>query len=129
MMIKAATGAVIDATLIESSARPNRIITVETDEDWQGITFDDGSNPSISCTGETSVDEDAAWVKKGKKSHCGYRPCLTVEETEGYVCGVHTAPATKVKRLISFQLDIIPALLALRFYSTINLTVDAMESD
>lgn len=33
MMIKAATGAVIDATLIESSARPNRIITVETDED------------------------------------------------------------------------------------------------
>jgi IS5 family transposase len=95
LMIKAATGAVIDATLIESAARPNKTITVETDQDGQAITFDDGSSPGISCTEETSVDGDAAWVKKGKKSHYGYRSYVTVEETEGYVCGVHTAPANE----------------------------------
>jgi transposase, IS5 family len=68
LMLKAATGAVIDATLIESSARPNKTITLETDQDGQAITFDDGSNPGVTCTEKTSVDPDATWLKKGKKT-------------------------------------------------------------
>jgi IS5 family transposase len=94
-MLKVATGAVIDATLIESAARPNKTIIVETDQDGQAINFDDGSNLGISCTEKNSADGDATWVKKGKKSHYGYRSYVTVEETEGYVCGVHTAPANE----------------------------------
>lgn len=85
LMVKAATGAVIDATLIESAARPNKTITLETDQDGQAITYEDGSNPGISCTEKTSVDGDATWVKKGKKSHYGYRSYVTVEATDGYV--------------------------------------------
>ena len=95
LMLKAATGAVIDATLIESAARPTKSITVETDQDGHAITFDDGSNPGVSCTEKTSVDGDATWVKKGKKSHYGYRSYVTAESTEGFVCGVHTAPANE----------------------------------
>ena len=82
-MLKAATGAVIDATLIESAARPTKMITVETDQDGQAITFDDGSSLGVSCTEKTSVDDDARWVKKGKKSHYGDCSYVTVEETEG----------------------------------------------
>ncbi|MFA9274678.1 MAG: transposase [Candidatus Aquirickettsiella gammari] len=44
---------------------------------------------------EFAPTTDAAWVKKGKKSHYGYRSYVTVEETEGYVRGVHTAPANE----------------------------------
>lgn len=95
LMLKAATGAVIDATLIQSAARPTKSITVETDQDGQAITFEDGSNPGVSCTEKTSVDGDATWVKKGKKSHYGYRSYVTAEETEGFICGVHTAPANE----------------------------------
>ena len=63
LMVKAATGAVIDATLIESAARPNKTITLETDQDGQAITYEDGSNPGVSCTEKTSVDGDATWSK------------------------------------------------------------------
>jgi len=59
LMIKGATGAVIDATLIESAARPKKTITLEVDAEGKAVQFEDGSQPGISCTEEHSADPDS----------------------------------------------------------------------
>jgi IS5 family transposase len=95
LMVKGATGAVIDATLIESAALPNKTITLEVDAEGKAVQFEDGSQPGIFCTEEQSADPDATWLKKGKKSYFGYRSYLVVDTQDGYVRGVHTAPANQ----------------------------------
>lgn len=95
LMVAKATGAVIDATLVQSAARPNKTITLETDAEGTPITHEDGSSPGIVCTERHSADNDATWLKKGGKSHYGYRSYLTVDAEHGYVRGVHTAPANQ----------------------------------
>lgn len=50
------------------------------------------------CRGLTetfSADPDATWLKKGKKSHFGFRSYASVDAQDGYVRGVHTAPANQ----------------------------------
>jgi IS5 family transposase len=101
-MIKGATGAVIDATLIESAARPKKTITLEVDAEGKAVQFEDGSQPGISCTEEQSADPDATWLKKGKKSQFGYRSYLVVDAQDGYVRGIHTAPANQ-SEMIHFE--------------------------
>lgn len=95
LMVAKATGAVIDATLIQSAARLNKTITLETDDDGVTITHEDGSNPGVVCIEKQSADSDATWLKKGGKSHYGYRSYVTVDADHGYVRGVHTAPANQ----------------------------------
>ncbi|SFF25956.1 transposase, IS5 family [Nitrosomonas sp. Nm166] len=96
LMVKGATGAVIDATLIESAARPKKTITLEVDAEGKAVQFEDGSQPGISCFDAQSADADAIWLKKGKKSQFGYRGYLVVDAQDGYdVRGVHTAPANQ----------------------------------
>lgn len=94
LMVKEATGAVLDATLISSAARPNKTITVESDASGEAVTFEDGSQPGV-VEEKASVDPDATWLKKGKKSYFGYRSYVVVDEADGYVQGVHTAPANE----------------------------------
>jgi len=95
LMIRGATGAVIDATLIESAARPNKTITLEVDAEGKAVQYEDGSQPGITCIEEQSADPDATWLKKGKKSQFGYRSYLVVDAQDGYVRGVHSAPANQ----------------------------------
>jgi IS5 family transposase len=94
LMVKEATGAVLDATLISSAARPNKTITIETDADGELVTFEDGSQPGV-VEEKASADPDARWLKKGKRSYFGYRSYVVVDEKDGYVHGVHTAPANE----------------------------------
>ena len=95
LMIKGATGAVIDATLIKSATRPRKTILLEIDAEGKAVQFEDGSQPGISCTEEQSANLDAIWLKEGKKSQFGYRSYLVVDAQDGYVRGVHTAPANQ----------------------------------
>lgn len=95
LMVKASSGAVLDATLIESSARPRRTITIETDETGEEVVYEDGSRPGLVVEGSLSADPDATWLKKGKKSTFGYRGYVIADEHDGYVVGVHTAPANE----------------------------------
>lgn len=37
----------------------------------------------------------ATWVKKGKRSHFGYRSYVSVDSKDGYIRGVHTASANE----------------------------------
>ena len=74
LMIKGATGAVIDATLIESAARPKKTITLEMDAEGKAVQFEDGSQPGIICSEEQS---DAF--------RSGHRWCT--HRSESGVCG------------------------------------------
>lgn len=95
LMVKGTTAAVLDATLVQSAARPNQTITLETDTEGNTIHYEDGSQPGVVCTEKQSADSDATWLKKGNKSHFGYRSYVTVDAQDGYVRGVHTAPANE----------------------------------
>ena len=59
-----ATGAVIDATIIASSARPRRMSTIEHDRHESGAEVD--------VDIRESADRDARWLKKGERSYVGY---------------------------------------------------------
>jgi len=58
LKVAGSRGAIIDATIIESAARPNQ--RIEVDEEGQADVVD-------------SADEEARWVKKGKDAFFGYR--------------------------------------------------------
>ena len=113
LMVAKATGAVIDATLITSAARPRseRIIELaehETEHETEQETHKKQeaaasgeldraalSTEQIKVNEHQSVDPDATWVKKGKRSHFGFRSYASVDSADGYIRGVHTAPANQ----------------------------------
>ena len=91
LMVQKTQGALLDATLVASAARPNRHFIVATDAEQQPVAHEDGSQPGV-VEESQSADPDATWVKKGKKSYFGYRSYAVTDE-EGYLIGAHTAPA------------------------------------
>lgn len=121
LMVANATGAVIDATLVASAARPKSMTIIEHDTDANSDDDDDdaaaaavssqhtqapratnaqSANDALAAArhnvAETaSADPDATWLKKGNKSHFGFRVYTTVDSGDGYVRGVHTAPANQ----------------------------------
>ena len=124
LMVKHAHGAVIDATLITAAARPKREVTLEeqpTDQHTPDEYAPTKPTPANSADHSTatattaaadaaitnaktlnysvetsvSVDPDATWLKKGSKSTFGFRSYFTVDNHDGYVRGVHTAPANQ----------------------------------
>ena len=144
LMVAKATGAVIDATLITSAARPRseRIVEIaeneteneapeteletelqteqatehqtqhqtqpqtqpQTDHQTQAKQQPPNtpepdraalSAEQIKVSEQQSVDPDATWVKKGKRSHFGFRTYASVDSADGYIRGVHTAPANQ----------------------------------
>lgn len=93
LKVKKANLAVIDATLIESNARPNRTKIIE-----ENITNDreEDSNKISNLTIEESesADKDATWLKKGNKYHFGYKSFATTDE-EGFIDKTKTIPANQ----------------------------------
>lgn len=84
LKLKEAEAAIIDATLVESAARPRT--RIEAPEDRAEGEASDG--PEMHC----SADPDARWVKKGSKSTLGYKAFARTDE-EGLIDCVHTTPA------------------------------------
>ena len=123
LMVKNAPAAVIDATLIASAARPNSGYPVIEGQLAHSAEHDQNDEPDGATSGATSgaapgaapatqvaevvsaqvklvahvhsVDPDARWVKKGSKYYFGFRGYLAVDSNDGYVRGVHTAPANE----------------------------------
>ena len=85
LKLREADAAIIDATLIESAARPRQYVEPAQDRD-EGETDD----PNIVY----SADDDARWVKKGSKSTLGYKGFARVDE-EGFTERVHITPANR----------------------------------
>ena len=63
LKVQGSRGAILDATIIPSAARPNSYIDME------------GEEPQI----VTSAESEARWVKKGNNAFYGYRPRWPVE--------------------------------------------------
>lgn len=87
LKVENATHAVIDATVIESAARPRK----ETE-----IMVEDRQEPDISkppvIKERLSVDPDASWLKKGKRSYFGFKGfCLVDQDGYGEECLIRPA--------------------------------------
>mgnify|MGYP001365191984 FL=1 len=92
-------GAIVDATIIESSRRPKKVInTMPEDRKEQDTVY---TQKDITY----SDDTDAAWIKKGKRSYYGYKGHISVDTKDGFILGGHITPANtadtvEFKRLI-----------------------------
>lgn len=86
LKLREAEAAIIDATLVESAARPRTHIEAPHDR----AEPDTPNDPEV-CY---SADPDARWVKKGSKSTLGYKAFVRTDE-EGFIDRVHTQPANR----------------------------------
>ena len=89
-------GAVLDATIVESAARPRKHLeTTAVDREEETTIFE--------VTGEhLSADPDATWLKKGKRSYFGYKGFVTTDSTRGAIHRIHVTPA-HVSEMVSLQ--------------------------
>ena len=107
LKLKKANGAVIDATIIESSARPRKMITIENDRE------ESGKEPELDI--QESADQDARWLKKGNKSYFGYKGFAVADTDDGYIQGIQVEPAN-VSEITKLE-DMLPVVDAKRFYA------------
>ena len=91
--IKITEGVIVDATIVESHARPRKQEIIETepvgDDDIPGRT----TFQATELTSEESKDHDARWLKKGKKSFYGYKGHAAVDNVHGLVQAIEVTPA------------------------------------
>jgi IS5 family transposase len=91
--IHQAHGAVVDATVIESAARPRRTFDrmpedrkePEEEPGKEGYQFSESEDP------------DARWLKEGKKCYFGYKGFMSVSEGEGFSQHVHVTSANRAE--------------------------------
>lgn len=83
LKVECASGAVIDATIVESAARPRRVINIERDRE------ETESGVSV----EESKDKDARWLKKGKRAYFGFKGFAVTDSEDGFIQGVKVEAA------------------------------------
>lgn len=79
LKVERAEAAVVDATIISSAARPKKVIEMSVDREEEPISTKE--NFEI----VESADQDARWLKKGKKSYYGYKGYIATDSKEGYI--------------------------------------------
>jgi len=89
LKVKQAEAALIDATLIETAARPNKYLDACDVAEDRDEPLTEGDTQM-----HLSADPDATWIKKGRKSTLGYKGFARCDE-EGFIDKVHTTPANK----------------------------------
>jgi IS5 family transposase len=99
LFVKGVTGAIVDATIIESSRRPRKVMEIMPEDRKEDKT---DAMSLISY----SDDTDATWIKKGKRPYYGYKAHVSVDAKDGYVIGGHVTPAnvadiTELEKLIT----------------------------
>lgn len=107
LKVQGARGAIIDATIIPSAARPRQHIEAE------------GAQPHVI----DSADGEARWVKKGNRAFFGYRGHTAVESEDGYVEHLEVRPAneaetTKLPALVERLASGVEAVLADKGYAS-----------
>lgn len=93
-------GAIVDATIIESSRRPRKVTEVMPEDRRE----EKSEMPASVVT--YSDDPDANWIKKGKRAYYGYKGHITVDAKEGFILGGHVTPAstadiTELERIVN----------------------------
>mgnify|MGYP001187775567 FL=1 len=91
--IKITEGVIVDATLVESHARPRKREIIETepvgDDAIPGRTTFQATELMV----EESKDRDARWLKNGKKTIYGYKGHTVVDKEHGLVQAIEVTPA------------------------------------
>lgn len=85
LLIKAANGAIVDATIIESSRRPRKVMDLMPEDRKEEVD----EQPVITY----SADSDATWIRKGKRPYYGYKAHLCVDAKNGFLIGGQVTPA------------------------------------
>lgn len=89
--ISKADKAIVDATIIESSARPNKMIEIAQDrEEDEEIMVEEGKI-------KESADNDARWLKKGNKSYFGYKAFVATDNKGGFITKAYATPANRAE--------------------------------
>lgn len=89
LKVEKSKGAIVDATIIQSAGRPRKEIEVcEDRKEEETIT---------TVTETLSKDKDARWIKKGNKSHFGYKSFNVVDQEDGYIEQIHVTPANEAE--------------------------------
>ncbi len=88
LKVRNAPVAVVDATIVESAARPRRQIEVVAEDRAEGEA------PEISVSERLSADPDARWLKKGGRCLFGYKGFVRTDG-EGFVERVLARPANE----------------------------------
>lgn len=97
LKVKESQGAIIDATIIESAARPRRELeAIAVDREEERVYY------KVNDTESLSKDPDATWLKKGKRSYFGYKGFAVVDQEDGYIDQVHVTPA-HVSEMTEFE--------------------------
>jgi len=100
LKVTASHGAILDATIIESAARPCKTLEalVEDRNEEEGNEI---INATVLPEARHSVDPDARWLKKGKKNYFGYKGFAVVDDKEGYIdhIRVKLANASEVRSM------------------------------
>jgi IS5 family transposase len=90
LKVKESKGAILDATIIASSARPRKELeAIAVDREEEQTTYE------VKEPHYFSKDPDATWLKKGKRSYFGYKGFAAVdcEPEDGFIECVHVTPA------------------------------------
>lgn len=95
LKVAGSRGAILDAAIIESAARPDRHIDMD----------DEGQADVVH-----SADEDPRRVKKGDESFFGFRGNAVVDAEDGYVEHVQAHPANEAE--VSMRPEIVDRLVA-----------------
>lgn len=96
LVIKESRGAVVDATIIESAARPRRTIEIEQ-------VSEDRKEQETAYKYQDAADKEARWLKKGKRCYFGYKGFIRTTEGKGFIQHIEVEPAnvSELKQLDS----------------------------
>ena len=85
-------GVAVDASIVASAARPRKQVDIEhVPQDREEDTTPTEKKSLISVS--FSKDQDAAWLKKGKKCYYGYKVHTAVDAEGGLILAGHATPA------------------------------------
>ena len=90
LKVEKAQGAVVDATVIQSAARPRRTVEnpAQDREEQTEVT---------PCLVQESVDLDARWLVKGKKFYFGYKGFVMTDVEKGFINRIHVTAANSAE--------------------------------
>jgi transposase, IS5 family len=88
-------GAIVDATVIESSRHPRKIVETESIPEDRNEDNNKGANDGNAPEIHYSDDTDAKWLVKGKKAYYGYKVHMAVDDRNGFILGGHVTSANR----------------------------------
>jgi IS5 family transposase len=86
------TGAIVDASVVDTPRKPKGKVTHEVVNDREEENEETEAHKEVEQQYADSVDKEADWIKKGGKLRYGYKKhCVT--DNEGLILGVLTTKA------------------------------------